>query len=32
MVEIDPAIPLTGDHGPVPLLEVFQGRRQLVAY
>ena len=32
MVEIDPAIPLTGPHGPVPLLEVFEGRRQLIAY
>jgi predicted dithiol-disulfide oxidoreductase (DUF899 family) len=32
MVEVDPAIPLTGEHGPVPLLEVFEGRRQLIAY
>jgi predicted dithiol-disulfide oxidoreductase (DUF899 family) len=32
MVEVDPLIPLTGEHGPVPLLEVFEGRRQLVAY
>jgi predicted dithiol-disulfide oxidoreductase (DUF899 family) len=32
MVEVDPAIPLTGRHGPVPLLEVFEGRRQLIAY
>jgi predicted dithiol-disulfide oxidoreductase (DUF899 family) len=32
MVEVDPAIPLIGEHGPVPLLEVFEGRRQLVAY
>ena len=32
MVEVDPAIPLTGGHGPVPLLEVFEGRRQLIAY
>jgi hypothetical protein len=31
MVEVDPAIPLTGGHGPVPLLEVFEGRRQLLA-
>jgi predicted dithiol-disulfide oxidoreductase (DUF899 family) len=32
MVEVDPAIPLTGEHGQVPLLEVFAGRRQLIAY
>ena len=32
MVEVDPAITLTGEHGPVTLLEVFEGRRQLIAY
>ena len=32
MVEIDPAIPLVGEHGPVPLVDVFEGRRQLIAY
>jgi predicted dithiol-disulfide oxidoreductase (DUF899 family) len=32
MVEVDPAIPLIGEHGPVPLLDVFEGRRQLIAY
>jgi predicted dithiol-disulfide oxidoreductase (DUF899 family) len=32
MVEVDPTIPVTGEHGPVPLLEVFEGRRQLIAY
>jgi hypothetical protein len=32
MVEVDPAIPLIGEHGPVPLLEVFEGRRQLIVY
>jgi predicted dithiol-disulfide oxidoreductase (DUF899 family) len=32
MVEVDPAVPLTGARGPVPLLEVFEGRRQLIAY
>jgi predicted dithiol-disulfide oxidoreductase (DUF899 family) len=32
MVEPDPEIPLTCGHGPVPLLEVFEGRRQLIAY
>jgi predicted dithiol-disulfide oxidoreductase (DUF899 family) len=32
MVEMDPAIPLIGPNGPVPLLDVFEGRRQLIAY
>ena len=32
MVELDPALPLTGPHGPVTLLEAFEGRRQLIAY
>jgi predicted dithiol-disulfide oxidoreductase (DUF899 family) len=32
MVEVDPAIPLIGEDGPVPLLEVFEGRRQLIVY
>ena len=32
MVEIDPQIPVTGEHGRVPLLDVFDGRRQLVVY
>ena len=32
MVEVDPGIPLIGEHGPVPLLEVFEGRRQLIVY
>jgi predicted dithiol-disulfide oxidoreductase (DUF899 family) len=32
MVEVDPTLPLIGEHGPVPLLEVFEGRRQLLAY
>jgi Bacterial protein of unknown function (DUF899) len=27
MVEVDATIPLTGEQGPVPLLEVFEGRR-----
>src|SRR5208282_6684348 len=31
MVEVDPAIPLTAEHGPVPLLDVFEGRRPLIA-
>jgi predicted dithiol-disulfide oxidoreductase (DUF899 family) len=31
MVEVDATIPLTGPHGPVTLLEVFEGRRQLIA-
>jgi predicted dithiol-disulfide oxidoreductase (DUF899 family) len=32
MVEVDPSIPLIGQHGPVPLIDVFEGRRQLIAY
>jgi predicted dithiol-disulfide oxidoreductase (DUF899 family) len=32
MVELDPAITLVGPHGPVTLLEAFEGRRQLIAY
>jgi predicted dithiol-disulfide oxidoreductase (DUF899 family) len=32
MVKVDPTIPLVGPHGLVPLLEVFEGRRQLIAY
>jgi predicted dithiol-disulfide oxidoreductase (DUF899 family) len=32
MVEVSAATPLVGEHGPVPLIDVFQGRRQLIAY
>jgi predicted dithiol-disulfide oxidoreductase (DUF899 family) len=32
MVEVDPSTLLTGAAGPVQLIEVFEGRRQLVAY
>jgi predicted dithiol-disulfide oxidoreductase (DUF899 family) len=32
MVEVDATITLTGPQGPVTLLEVFEGRRQLIAY
>jgi predicted dithiol-disulfide oxidoreductase (DUF899 family) len=32
MVEIDAQAPLVGPDGPVPLIEVFEGRRQLLAY
>jgi predicted dithiol-disulfide oxidoreductase (DUF899 family) len=32
MVEMDPEITLAGPDGPVTLLEVFEGRRQLIAY
>jgi len=32
MVEVDPTIKLTGPHGPATLLEVFECRRQLIAY
>jgi predicted dithiol-disulfide oxidoreductase (DUF899 family) len=31
-VEVDPSVPLTGERGPVTLLEVFEGCRQLIAY
>lgn len=32
MVEVNAAIPVTGANGPVPLIEVFEGRTQLIAY
>jgi predicted dithiol-disulfide oxidoreductase (DUF899 family) len=32
MVEVDPTTPLVGSQGPVTLLEVFEGRRLLIAY
>src|SRR3712207_6664093 len=32
MVEVDPSTPLRGAAGMVPLLDVFDGRSQLVAY
>jgi predicted dithiol-disulfide oxidoreductase (DUF899 family) len=32
MVEIDPATRLIGADGPVPLIDVFDGRSQLIAY
>ena len=32
MVEVNAAITLTGARGPVTLLEVFEGRRQLIVY
>ena len=32
MVEVDSTIALIGPHGPVTLLDVFEGRRQLIAY
>jgi len=32
MVEVDPNISLIGPQGPVTLLDVFEGRRQLIAY
>jgi predicted dithiol-disulfide oxidoreductase (DUF899 family) len=32
MVEVDATISLIGPHGPVTLLEVFEGRRQLMVY
>jgi hypothetical protein len=32
MVEVDPDIPLIGPHGPVRLVDVFERRRQMIAY
>jgi len=32
LVEVDGATPLIGQHGAVTLLDVFEGRRQLIAY
>ena len=32
MVEVDGATSLIGEHGPVRLIDVFEGRRQLIAY
>ena len=32
MVEVDATTPLTGAHGPLTLLDAFEGRRQLIAY
>src|SRR5262245_12849497 len=32
MVEVDGATPLIGERGPVRLLDVFEGRRMLIAY
>jgi hypothetical protein len=31
MVEVDPQTPLTGADGPVPLIDIFDGRCQLIA-
>jgi predicted dithiol-disulfide oxidoreductase (DUF899 family) len=32
MVEVDPTITVIGPHGPVTLLDAFEGRRQLITY
>jgi Bacterial protein of unknown function (DUF899) len=32
MVEVDASLALIGPHGPLTLLEAFEGRRQLIAY
>jgi predicted dithiol-disulfide oxidoreductase (DUF899 family) len=32
MVEFDPAVEVTGPNGPVPFLDLFQGRDELVVY
>ncbi|MFC7625382.1 DUF899 family protein [Microlunatus sp. GCM10028923] len=32
VVEVDPATPLIGANGPVPLIDTFEGRQQLITY
>jgi predicted dithiol-disulfide oxidoreductase (DUF899 family) len=32
MVEVDPTTKLIGENGPVPLIDIFEGRSQLIAY
>jgi predicted dithiol-disulfide oxidoreductase (DUF899 family) len=32
MVELDASLPLIGPHGPVTLLDAFEGRQELIAY
>jgi len=32
MTEVDASLALTGPHGPLTLLDAFEGRQQLVAY
>ena len=32
MIEVDGSVPVTGEHGEVPLRDVFEGRRQLIVY
>jgi predicted dithiol-disulfide oxidoreductase (DUF899 family) len=32
MVEVDAALPLIGENGPITLFETFEGRQQLIAY
>ena len=32
MIEVDASLTLTGPHGPLTILEAFEGRRQLIAY
>jgi predicted dithiol-disulfide oxidoreductase (DUF899 family) len=32
MVEVDASTPVTGEHGQVKLVDVFEGRRQLIVY
>jgi predicted dithiol-disulfide oxidoreductase (DUF899 family) len=32
MVEVDAGVALVGPHGPLTLLDAFEGRRQLIAY
>ena len=32
MVELDATIEVIGPHGPITILDVFEGRKQLIAY
>src|SRR5215218_756623 len=32
MVEVDAQVPVVGANGPVPLVDVFEGRKQLLVY
>src|SRR6185503_9631946 len=32
MVEVNARVPVVGAHGAVPLIDVFEGRRQLLVY
>lgn len=32
MAEVDPSVPVVGPNGPIPFIDVFEGRQQLIAY